>query len=719
MDYPWPGLSYSAQRRRIKKTVDHNLALLSNNNLAANDVLDCDVDDELSMGVHSQNGYPSDSSIVDSQTEQADLPFVSNATCPSSISSQGGVVSNTEFDLYNEQIYFDDYCDDVDEDYDDDDDDDDLYDEQLSGEQLPLAAKLADWAVEDSVALTSVSKLLAILQPYHNSLPLDARTLLKTPRNYEIRNLANSEGQYYHFGIERGISLSLRHVAYVNPDSTLNLQFNIDGLPLFKSSSTEFWPILCLVKECAAKPFVVGLYCGKGKPVDVSDFLKDLLNELLHLLSNGFRYQNTVLKIAVDCFVCDAPARAYLKNVKSHCAYFGCDKCKVEGEYVRGRMTFPNTNSSLRTDAEFLAMIDEEHHHGTTPLAQLPIGLVSDFVLDYMHLVCLGVVRRMLNFWLKGPVNTGIRLRSYAVQLLSDRLKVLTNEVPREFGRRPRTLTEIDRWKAVEFRQFLLYTGVVVLPGIVANEVFDHFMLLSVGIMLLVHPIYHAVCNDYAHELLKMFVEQSVTIYGPEFVVYNVHCLVHLAAEAKQRGCLDSFSAFPYENELKTLKRLVRKAAVPLSQVVRRLSEKNDHQSRQNLHLQPDCVVKCEHFNGPVLQGFESGQQFSRLRFRNLFVRCDSADNCIVVKDVGPVLVKNIIQMQNQNVYIVCQTFKNLSSVFSYPLGSSGLSIFEATDLSDTFVSFPVTNIEAKCVRLPSMKTGSRFVIFPLLHFAL
>jgi hypothetical protein len=52
---------------------------------------------------------------------------------------------------------------------------------------------------------------------------------------------------------------------------------------LYSSSSTEFWPILCLVKESAAKPFVVGLYCGKGKPVDVSDFLKDLLNELLHL----------------------------------------------------------------------------------------------------------------------------------------------------------------------------------------------------------------------------------------------------------------------------------------------------------------------------------------------------------------------------------------------------------------------------------------------------
>jgi hypothetical protein len=40
-------------------------------------------------------------------------------------------------DLYNEEIYIQDFCDVVDEDY-DDDDDDDLYDELLSGEQLPL-----------------------------------------------------------------------------------------------------------------------------------------------------------------------------------------------------------------------------------------------------------------------------------------------------------------------------------------------------------------------------------------------------------------------------------------------------------------------------------------------------------------------------------------------------------------------------------------------------
>jgi hypothetical protein len=409
-------------------------------NLTSNEVAHCEMDYEM---VTSVNVETRRCPFSDDEIERADLQRVSER--PSSPSTNVGVeFACEEFDIFSEKIYFDDDGDDDSDAVDSDDYDED----KLSWKQLPLAAQLADWAIQNSITHAALSSLLAILHPYHDRLPQDARTLLKTPRNYEIRNLLNNEGQYYHFGIEHGISLCLGQMA--NPDSlgTLSVQFNVDGLPLFKSSSTEFWPILGLIKDSCAKPFVIGLYFGKGKPVDVSDFLKDFLNELQHLLSNGFKYQNTVIKVVVDCFICDAPARAYLKNSKSHCAYFGCDKCKQEGEYVHGRMTFPELSASLRTDAEFLAMSDEEHHRGTTPLSQVPLRLVTDFVLDYMHSVCLGVVRRTINFWLKGPVGTGIRLQSRSVQLLSDRLKSLANAIPREFGRRPRSLSEVDRWKA-------------------------------------------------------------------------------------------------------------------------------------------------------------------------------------------------------------------------------------------------------------------------------
>jgi hypothetical protein len=692
MDTSLRGLSYSTQRRRVNKTIEHTLSSLSGSFNCGTDAADLG-NDEWSVEANVE---------AESCVSSVNFAATDKRECDVGAAS-------ASFDGNDDQDFvYDD---------DDDDNDDDYFDLNLHfDDQRPLATKLAEWAVGNSISLLALSALLSILQPYHEQLPRDARTLLKTPKTYEIRNLTNNEGQYHHFGIQNGIMSCLKHVDNLMSEITLNLQFNVDGLPLFKSSCTEFWPILCMVKQSAAKPFLVGLYCGRKKPIDLADFLKDFLSELEHLLSNGFRCENTFVKIVIDCFVCDAPARAYMKNVKSHCAYFGCDKCKQEGEYVKGRMTFPLTNAALRSDADFLTQTDEEHHKGTTPLSKLPIGLVSGFVLDYMHMVCLGIVRRVLHFWLRGPVSSSIRLQSRLVQVLSDKLMDLVHAVPREFARRPRSVSEIDRWKAVEFRQFLLYTGMVVLPGIVSEEVFNHFMLLSVGIRLLAHPVHHSCFNTYAHQLLEMFVKQSSILYGPEFVVYNVHSLVHLSAEVKAHGCLDSFSAFPFENELKTLKHLVRRAEGPLSQVIRRLSELQGFHRKPVLSFASSCIPKFEHCRGPVPDGYCSGRQFQKLQYKTMYIQCNSPDNCVVVKNFGPVVVENIIQMPNHDLYLVCKMFCNQSSLFSYPLDSTNLHILKVTGLSDECTTVPVTDIEVKCAKLPFGRNSSQFAVIPLLH---
>ena len=697
--------SYSTQRRHIRKAVNEALAPTLAHQFSQND--DDDICDS-SLGA-DMNCSSRDFLVLDNPgtvTLPVSETFETTASCTCE------VLSCDDFDVYDDMNV---YCDDE-SDYSVDSDDND--NEQLN-EKPPLASELAEWAVEAGVTLSALSSLLSILHPYHNGLPLDARTLLKTPRSYEIKNLVNSNGQYYHFGIQTGISSYLTKssgMTSLTSDMTISLQFNIDGLPLFKSSSTEFWPILGRVKLDNARPFIIGIFCGKGKPADVAEFLADFLSELQTLLVDGMRHGNDLVNIAVDCFICDAPARAYLKNIKSHCGFYGCEKCKQEGSHQQGRMTFPDTEVALRTDTEFLAMIDEVHHKGPTPLSKLPIGLVSDFVLDYMHLVCLGVVRRMLKFWMKGPLDVGIRLQSRKVQLLSERLKLLANSVPREFQRRPRSILEIDRWKAVEFRQFLLYTGVAVLPGIVSDEVFNHFLLLSVGIFLLAHPVHHRSCNSYAEELLKMFVKQSLSIYGPLFVVYNVHALIHLPADVLKHGYLDSISAFPFENELKFLKSLVRKAEIPLSQVVRRLSEQHDLKRNTGAgSLAPLYVLKYEHAGGPLPKGFDCGRQFRELRLKNMRVHSDSADNCVCVSDVGPVLVQNIVQLSNKDIYIICETFNIVNSLFSYPLDSTFLGIFEVAELSGECVGIPVTRITAKCARLPLLK-DSHFAVLSLIH---
>lgn len=57
----------------------------------------------------------------------------------------------------------------------------------------------------------------------------------------------------------------------------------------------------------------------------------------------------------------------------------------------------------------------------------------------------------------------------------------LREHVSREFARKPRGLAELDRMKATKFRQFLLYTGIIVLHKVVARSCVRAFLALLHG----------------------------------------------------------------------------------------------------------------------------------------------------------------------------------------------------------------------------------------------
>ncbi len=60
-------------------------------------------------------------------------------------------------------------------------------------------------------------------------------------------------------------------------------------------------------------------------------------------------------------------------------------------------LTFPELDDVfLRTDATFRNQVHKNHHKGRSPLLHLKINLISSFPLDYMHLVFLGVFKRLL-----------------------------------------------------------------------------------------------------------------------------------------------------------------------------------------------------------------------------------------------------------------------------------------------------------------------------------
>jgi len=65
-----------------------------------------------------------------------------------------------------------------------------------------------------------------------------------------------------------------------------------------------------------------------------------------------------------------------------------------------------------------------------------------------MHLVCLGVVRRLLNFLRQGPRECKLSQRQ--IGEISSKLESLNETLLREFARQPRSLAVLDRWKATE-----------------------------------------------------------------------------------------------------------------------------------------------------------------------------------------------------------------------------------------------------------------------------
>lgn len=210
----------------------------------------------------------------------------------------------------------------------------------------------------------------------------------------------------------------------------------------------------------------------------------------------------------------------------------------------------------LRDDVSFREQHQPEHHHENTvsPFSNLQIDMVESFPADYMHQCCLGVMRKLLLLW--SQAKSGHRLSPAQLREVNQRLRNLRCDIPHVFARKPHSLEELERWKATEFRQFMLYRGKVVQQRILPETLYSHFMAFSVAMCILVSLHLTQTYNMYAHELLTYFVEQGRHIYGEEFLVYNVHSLLHLTADATKYGSLDKCSTSSFESYLHQLKKI-------------------------------------------------------------------------------------------------------------------------------------------------------------------
>ncbi|XP_028418236.1 uncharacterized protein LOC114543472 [Dendronephthya gigantea] len=348
-------------------------------------------------------------------------------------------------------------------------------------------------------------------------------------------------------------------------NNDLTLTWNTDGIPVFESSRYSIWPIQSSVNELpphlrGKHVLLNGLWFGNQKPA-MNTFLKPFVEDCKNLETNGFLNQDELQPRKVYAMVlsADSPARAIVKNCKQFNGDSGCDWCEFPGETIANAhpptryypYRGPPKKRTKRKQMRYTLQSIEENVvvkgvKGPSVIGILPtFNPVRGVAVDYMHCVCLGVMRQFLNLWMDSKQNDQLYYIGRREAEIDERL--LAINAPSEISRAPRSITDRPHWKASEWRAFIFYS-LVVLHGILPHVFLKHLFLFVYGVYCLLGDSIDEHTISSAEVSLTKFVIETEELYGLKRCSFNVHQLVHLAQSVRDCGPLWSSSTFVFES---------------------------------------------------------------------------------------------------------------------------------------------------------------------------
>ena len=182
--------------------------------------------------------------------------------------------------------------------------------------------------------------------------------------------------------------------------------------------------------------------------------------------------------ISIDAAIFDNLKRSVVKDVKNHASTHPCEYCEAPARHykddtmTRRKLTWPpeTMNGRPRTITAIRRIVNDIEEgeenlssnylkgiKGRSVLLDQPdFDFILDIPAEYMHLLCLGVVKSMLEYTYKiGKKRTRVTKRKRTdPELFNDLIRFV--QVTREFSRRVRCL-DTAIWKAEEFRNTLIF----------------------------------------------------------------------------------------------------------------------------------------------------------------------------------------------------------------------------------------------------------------------
>ncbi len=359
----------------------------------------------------------------------------------------------------------------------------------------------------------------------------------------------------YHTSLKEVVRLH-EEVHPHGPDAE-DFDLSLDGVPESKSSGLSI-DILSLSFRSCRTVYTIAVLQPSRKAMQLPDsiILKNFLSQ----------YESSGLRIRY--VIADAPKRAPLQGLKQHSATFGCPYCKASK--IRKRFPSNTAECERRSDAELRALgeqaeageNDEEVLMGVkqqSPLRHLGIDLVHHVPAEQMHLIDLGIVRKILQLSYKCAAFKATDVpfvRSNDTVLTSKLLEIL---VLPQFARRTRPV-DFANYKAEEFRNLATCFWPAV-ADTVPQPVRDLWLLTIYIVRAVILPddLFAAVDEYYdMRTVLKRWYVMFEAVFTERHCSYNVHVFGAHLMEIRALGPLTDLSAYRYESHYNIMKKSYR-----------------------------------------------------------------------------------------------------------------------------------------------------------------
>lgn len=399
-------------------------------------------------------------------------------------------------------------------------------------------------------------------------------------------------------------------------DNDITIQWNTDGINTFKSSKQSIWPILVQINELPYRVRKDNILCcsiwiaSKKPPMNM--FLRPFINELRRLHNEGFESTTFThkepIRIKVHSLLApvDSAARPAIQNIHQHNGECGCSYCLIPGESIphgkgstriyRGDVRTERTTAQHKRDCNKVVNSNPQVDHVNGVKGPSIVQLLSAFHIiwcfppDYLHSVCEGVIRLLVGAMFASKNHK----KSWYLGLLkNDFDKVLLNlKPPSEITRCPQSIEVRKKWKGSEWRNFLLYYSLICFKKFMDKEHYEHWFLFVYSIQIFLKEKITAAQHSAASTAIRLFVLRIESLYGIQFMTFNVHILLHIPKSVHNFGALWAWSTFPFEHYNGVLKSLFKGTQYLPEQIVKFYTRLRYVKLNSSVFAKPNCSLK-------------------------------------------------------------------------------------------------------------------------------